>query len=144
MRVIDQTGRYFGYVNCLGIAKAKPELRYGKVAKELREEKGLSLQDLSKELSIKVALIEGIESQTKGMTEDVMKRYCDFFGKKKEDFFDIDLDRLICGDNGIVLKTYKTSEECKKAFDKFMEVYKSNNLDDPDKEICIDFREEEK
>lgn len=136
MRVIEQNGAFFGETKVLGIGKTRPELRYGVVAKQLREGKGLSLEDLSKELSIKVKEIEGIESQTKGMKEDIMQRYCDFFGAKKEDFFDLDLERLICGDNGVVLKTFDTSEECHKAFDEIMNKYISNELND----TLIDFR----
>lgn len=137
MRVIEQNGKYFGETKVLGIGKAKPELRYGKVAKKLREDKGISLEQLSKDLSLKVKHIEEIESQTKGMTEDVMKRYCDYFDVKKEDFFDLDLEKLICGDNGVVLKTYETSEECLKEFEEIMGKFIENDL----KDIIIDFRE---
>lgn len=136
MRVIEQNGKYFGETAILGIAKAKPELRYGKVAKQLREEKGVSLDQLSKDLSLKIKMIEEIEAQTKGMTEDVMKRYCDYFGVKKEDFFDLDLEKLICGDNGVVLKTYDTSADCTYAFEKIMEMYLEDN------NVLIDFRKE--
>ena len=136
MRIIEQNGKYFGETNILGIAKAKPELKYGKVAKKLREGKGMSVNELSGALSLKARLIEEIESQTKGMTEDVMKRYCDYFEAKKEDFFDLDLEKLICGDNGVVLKTYDTSADCTYAFEKIMEMYlKDNN-------VLIDFRKE--
>lgn len=134
MRVIEQNGTFFGETKVLGIGKTRPELKYGLTAKRLREEKGMTLEELSKELSIKVKQIEGIESQTKGMSEDIMKRYCDFFGAKKEDFFDLDLERLICGDNGVVLKTYDTSEECHKAFDGIMKSYLEDN------NLLVDFR----
>lgn len=136
MRVIEQNGKYFGETKILGIGKAKPELKYGIVAKKLREEKGISLEQLSKDLSIKIKQIEEIESQTKGMTEDVMKRYCDYFGAKKEDFFDLDLEKLICGDNGAILKTYDTSADCIYAFEKIMEMYLE------DENVLIDFRKE--
>lgn len=136
MKVIEQNGKYFGETKVLGIGKAKPELRYGKVAKQLREEKGITLEQLSKDLSLKVKHIEEIESQTKGMTEDVMKRYCDYFDVKKEDFFDLDLEKLICGDNGVVLKTYNTSDECLNAFNNIMNMYLN------DENVLIDFRKD--
>ncbi len=134
MIVIQEDGNYFGETKVLGIGNAKPELKYGKVAKELREKANLSIEDLSKELSIKAKQIEEIEAQTKGMTEDVMARYCDKFNVKKEDFFDLNTARLILGDNGVVLKTFDTAEECKKAFDICMKGY----LDNPN--LLIDFR----
>ena len=137
MRVIEQNGKYFGETNVLGIGKTRPELRYGKVAKKLREDKDMTVEQLSKELSLKVKHIEEIEAQTKGMTEDVMQRYCDYFGVVKEDFFDLDLEKLICGDNGVVLKTYESSEECLKEFNLILEKFVNNEL----KDIIIDFRE---
>ena len=136
MKVIEQNGKYFGENKVLGIGKAKPELRYGKVAKELREKKGMSINELSGALSIKAKVIEEIENQVKGMSEEVMKRYCDFFEVKKEDFFDLDLEKLICGDNGVVLKTYKTSKECIDEFEKILDMYLM------DENVLIDFRKE--
>ena len=38
MIVIQEDGNFFGETKILGIGNAKPELKYGKVAKELREE----------------------------------------------------------------------------------------------------------
>lgn len=138
MIVIQEDGNFFGETKVLGIGNAKPELKYGKVAKKLREDAGLSVEDLSKELSIKAKLIEEMEAQTKGMTEDVMARYCDKFNVKKEDFFDTNTARLILGDNGVILKTFETAEECKKAFELCMKGYLDN------KDLLIDFRNEVK
>jgi transcriptional regulator with XRE-family HTH domain len=138
MIVIQEDGNFFGETKVLGIGNAKPELKYGKVAKKLREDAGLSVEDLSKELSIKAKLIEEMEAQTKGMTEDIMKRYCDKFNVKKEDFFDTNTARLILGDNGVILKTFETAEECKKAFELCMKGYLDN------KDLLIDFRNEVK
>jgi len=138
MIVIQEDGNFFGETKVLGIGNAKPELKFGKVAKKLREDAGLSVEDLSKELSIKAKLIEEMEAQTKGMTEDTMKRYCDKFNVKKEDFFDTNTARLILGDNGIILKTFETAEECKKAFELCMKGYLDN------KDLLIDFRNEVK
>lgn len=139
MIVIQEDGNFFGETKVLGIGNAKPELKFGKVAKKLREDAGLSVEDLSKELSIKAKLIEEMEAQTKGMTEDTMARYCEKFNVKKEDFFDINTARLILGDNGVILKTFDTAEECKKAFDRIMAEYlgfKKQNI-----EYFVDFRE---
>lgn len=138
MIVIQEDGNFFGETKVLGIGNAKPELKYGKVAKKLREDAGLSVEDLSKELSIKAKLIEEMEAQTKGMTEDVMARYCEKFNVKKEDFFDTNTARLILGDNGVILKTFETAEECKKAFELCMKGYLDN------KDLLIDFRNEVK
>ena len=109
MRVIQEDGNYFGENRVLGIGNAKPELKYGKVAKELREKANLTIEELSKELSVKAKLIEEIENQTKGMSEDTMQRYIDKFNVKKEDFFDMNTARLILGENGVVLKTFETA-----------------------------------
>lgn len=137
MIVIQEDGNFFGETKVLGIGNAKPELKYGKVAKKLREDANLSVEDLSKELSIKAKLIEEMEAQTKGMTEDVMARYCDKFNVKKEDFFDTNTARLILGDNGVILKTFETAEECKKVFDKLMKDYLDTCKDDT---LIVDFR----
>ena len=142
MIVIQEDGNYFGETKVLGIGNAKPELKYGKVAKELREKAGLSIEDLSKELSIKAKLIEEMEEQKKGMTEEIMSKYCEKFNVKKEDFFDTNTARLILGDNGIILKTFDTAEECKKVFTELMENYLKSQEDDNIELLPIDFRKE--
>jgi len=135
MIVIQEDGNYFGETKVLGIGNAKPELKYGKVAKKLREDANLTKEDLSKEFSIKVKLIEEMEEQKKGMTEEIMAKYCEKFNVKKEDFFDTNTARLILGENGVVLKTFDTAEECKKAFNKIMLDYIAN------RDLFIDFSE---
>ena len=134
MIVIQEDGNFFGETKVLGIGNAKPELKYGKVAKKLREGAGLSVEDLSKELSIKAKLIEEMEAQTKGMTEDVMARYCEKFNVKKEDFFDTNTARLILGDNGVILKTFDDAETCKRFFGYYMGLYLK------DKDLISDYR----
>lgn len=129
MIVIQEDGNFFGETKVLGIGNAKPELKYGKVAKELRERANLTTTDLCKEFSIKEKEIEDIENQTKGMTEALMKKYCDKFGVEKEYFFDTNTARLILGDNGVILKTFDNAEDCKKAFDKIMNLYLTNQCD---------------
>ena len=150
MIVIQEDGNFFGETKVLGIGNAKPELKYGKVAKKLREDANLSVEDLSKDLSIKAKQIEEIEAQTKGMTEDVMSRYCEKFGVEKEYFFDTNTARLILGDGGVILKTFDTAEECKKVFDFIMKNYvpfdeqEFIHFDNPKFDMFIDFRKEVK
>lgn len=144
MIVIQEDGNYFGETKVLGIGNAKPELKYGKMAKKLREEANLSIEDLSKEFSIKAKLIEDMEAQTKGMTEEIMKKYCDKFNVEKEYFFDTNTARLILGDGGVVLKTFETADECKKVFDKLMEDYIKSVTTENVELLPIDFREEVK
>ena len=139
MIVIQEDGNYFGETKVLGIGNAKPELKYGKVAKKLREDANISIEDLSKEFSIKAKLIEEMEEQTKGMSEDIMQKYCKKFAVKKEDFFDTNTARLILGDGGVVLKTFETAEECKETFEKIMKYYLDNKKE---YDITIDFRGE--
>jgi transcriptional regulator with XRE-family HTH domain len=140
MIVIQEDGNYFGETRVLGIGNAKPELKYGKVAKKLREDANITVEELSKEFSIKAKLIEEMEAQTKGMTEEIMAKYCDKFNVKKEDFFDTNTARLILGEGGVVLKTFDTAEECKKTFDKLMEDYLKAEQDENVELLPIDFR----
>lgn len=140
MIVIQEDGNYFGETKILGIGNAKPELKYGKVAKKLREDANLTKEDLSKEFSIKVKLIEEMEEQKKGMTEEIMAKYCEKFNVKKEDFFDTNTARLILGENGVVLKTFDTAEECRKVFTELMENYLKSQEDDNIELLPIDFR----
>lgn len=140
MIIIQEDGNLFGETKFLGIGNAKPELKYGKVAKKLREDAKLSIEDLSKEFSIKAKLIEEMEAQLKGMTEEIMAKYCEKFNVKKEDFFDTNTARLILGDGGVVLKTFETAEECKEAFEDIMKRYLSNKRKGED--ALVDFRGE--
>jgi transcriptional regulator with XRE-family HTH domain len=140
MIVIQEDGNYFGETKVLGIGNAKPELKYGKVAKKLREDANITVEELSKEFSIKAKLIEEMEAQTKGMTEDIMKKYCEKFNVKKEDFFDTNTARLILGEGGVVLKTFDTAEECKKVFEELMENYINAETNDYMTLMPIDFR----
>ena len=140
MIVIQEDGNFFGETKILGIGNAKPELKYGKVAKKLREDANITVEELSKEFSIKAKLIEDMEAQTKGMTEEIMAKYCEKFSVKKEDFFDTNTARLILGDGGVVLKTFETAEECKKVFNELMETYLKAEQDENIKLLPIDFR----
>ena len=120
MLVISENKDYFGEVDVIGIAKRQPKLIYGKVARELREKKGFSLNDLAVRLKVKENVLVGVENQMKPLTEDLCKKYCEIFDVKKEDFFDLDLDVYIATDKGTILKTYESSEECRKEFDRYM------------------------
>ena len=139
MIVIQEDGNFFGETKILGIGNAKPELKYGKMAKKLREEANLTLEDLSKEFSVKIKQLEDIEEQKKGMTEELMSKYCEKFNVEKEYFFDTNTARLILGDNGIILKTFDNADKCKEVFDKLMEDYLDTYKDDT---LIIDFRKE--
>ena len=88
MIVIQEDGNYFGETKVLGIGNAKPELKYGKMAKKLREDAKLTLEELSKEFSVKIKQLEDIEEQKKGMTEELMSKYMEKFNVEKEYFFD--------------------------------------------------------
>ena len=46
MIVIQEDGNYFGETRVLGIGNAKPELKYGKVAKKLREDANITVEEL--------------------------------------------------------------------------------------------------
>lgn len=142
MIVIQEDGNFFGETKVLGIGNAKPELKYGKMAKKLREEANLTLEDLSKEFSIKIKQIEDIENQVKGMSEEIMAKYCEKFNVEKEYFFDTNTARLILGDNGIILKTFDDADHCKKVFTELMENYLKAEEDDNIKLLPIDFRKE--
>ena len=142
MIVIQEDGNFFGETKVLGIGNAKPELKYGKVAKKLREDKGISLEDLSKEFSIKVKLIEEIENQVKGMSEEIMAKYMEKFGVEKEYFFDTNTARLILGDNGVILKTFDDAKHCKEVFEKLMEDYLKTQTNNNMILMPIDFRKE--
>lgn len=139
MIVIQEDGNFFGETKVLGIGNAKPELKYGKMAKKLREEANLTLEDLSKEFSVKVKQLQDIEEQKKGMTEELISKYMEKFNVEKEYFFDINTARLILGDNGIILKTFDDVNHCKKVFEKLMEDYLNVSSNDT---LIIDFRKE--
>ena len=117
IKYVNEDGTMFGVTRFLGIGKRQPKVVYGDKAKALRENNNIDLDALSKALSIKKDVIEGIEATKRGMTEQVMAKYMDYFKVEKEYFFDTDLAVYILNDNGNVVKTYETSEECKKAFE---------------------------
>lgn len=126
MLVISENKDFFGDVDVIGIAKRKPNLVYGEVARHLRENKNWTINDLAKRLEVKENVVKGIEAQLKPLTEDLCKKYCEIFGVDKEAFFDLDLDVYIATDKGTILKTFETSKECRECFDKVMEEWLKN------------------
>ena len=139
---ISEDGNLFGKTSFLGLGKRKPKQIYGIKAKELREKANISLEDLAKEFNIKPNYLQGIEEQTKGMTESNMKKYMDKFGVEKEFFFDIDLETMILGDNGMVLKSFSNSKDCKGAYNMLLQEFekrKDNSVKNLD--LFVDFRD---
>ena len=139
---IGEDGNLFGKTSYLGIGRRRPKQIYGKKAKELREKANISLEDMAKELNIKTSSLESIENQTKGMTEKQMQYYMEKFNVEKEFFFDTDLDTMILGDNGMVLKTFDNSKDCKGAYEMLLgefEKRKDNSVKNID--LFVDFRD---
>ena len=134
----EQKGNLFGSTKIIGIGKRKPELLFGKKAKELRESAKLSVEELAKEFDVRANIINKIEEQKASLDEKTMNKYINKFDVKKEDFFDLDLETLILSEQGIVLASYKTSQECKENFDKIMKDY-YNALDEGKNFIKVDF-----
>jgi transcriptional regulator with XRE-family HTH domain len=139
---ISEDGNLFGKTSYIGIGKRRPKQIYGEKAKELREKAGLSIEELAKEFKLQVKYLEGIEKQEKGMTENNMQKYIEKFGVEREYFFDIDLETLILGDNGMVLKTFENSKDCKGAYKMLLEEFakrKDNSIKNID--LFVDFRD---
>lgn len=136
----EENGNLFGSTKSLGIGKRKPELIYGIKAKELREKAKLTIEELAKEFDIRPNLLNKIEEQNAALTDAIFKKYCDKFNVNKEYFFDLDLETLILSDNGHVIKSFQTSEECKKEFNDIMELYQ-NAVENKDKYIMVGFEE---
>lgn len=143
IKYVSQDGAMFGTTKFLALGKRKPELVYGTQAKKLREDAGITVEDLSKELSIKKDLIEGIEATKKGMTEDVMARYCEKFGVEKEYFFDTELEVYICNDTGNIVKGFESPEECKKQYNFLKEAFLEGCKEDvKNYSMFVDFSKE--
>lgn len=139
---IGEDGNLFGKTSYLGIGKRRAKLIYGEKAKELREKTNISLEDMAKELNIKTTQLEAIENQTKGMTEKQMQHYIEKFNVEKEFFFDTDLETLILGDSGMVLKTFDNSKDCLGAFNMLLEEFakrKDSSIKNID--LFVDFRD---
>lgn len=119
----DENGTLFGSTKIIGIGKRQPNLIYGEKAKELREKAGLTIDELASEFKMKSFDLERLEEQKQSLTDKVFEKYKKKFNVEKEYFFDLDLETLILSGEGHILKSFNTSEECKKAFNKIMEEY---------------------
>ena len=139
---IGEDGNIFGKTSFIGLGKRKPKQIYGIKAQELREKANISLEDLAKEFNIKPNYLKGIETQEKGMTENNMQKYMDKFGVEKEYFFDTDLETLILSENGIVLKTFDNSKDCKEAYNMILEEFaKRKDSSIKNLDMFVDFRD---
>lgn len=139
---ISEDGSLFGKTSYLGLGRRRPKQIYGEKAKELREKANISVEDMAKELGIKASQLEAIENQTKGMTEKQMQHYMDKFNVEKEFFFDVDLETVIIADNGVVLKSFDNSKDCKGAFNMLLQEFekrKDNSVKNLD--LFVDFRD---
>lgn len=119
----EENEKLFGSTKFLGIGKRKPNLIYGIKAKELREKSKLTIEELARKFKMKPFEIERIENQKQPLTEKIFNKYIEEFGINKEYFFDLDLETLILNSEGHVLKSFETSIECKKVFNKIMDNY---------------------
>ena len=139
---ISEDGNLFGKTSYLGIGRRKPKQIYGEQAKKLREKAGISIEELAKEFKLQVKYLDGIEKQEKGLTEANMKKYLEKFNVEREYFFDTDLETMILGDNGMVLKTFSNSKDCKGAYKMLLEEFekrKDNSVKNLD--LFVDFRD---
>ena len=139
---ISEDSNLFGKTSYLGIGKRRPKQIYGEQAKKLREKAGISIEELAKEFKLQVKYLEGIEKQEKGLTEANMLKYLEKFDVEREYFFDTDLETMILGDNGMVLKTFDNSKDCKGAYKMLLEEFekrKDNSVKNLD--LFVDFRD---
>lgn len=139
---ISEDGNLFGKTSYLGIGKRRPNQIYGEQAKKLREKAGISIEELAKEFKLQVKYLDGIEKQEKGLTEANIQKYLEKFNVEREYFFDTDLETMILGDNGMVLKTFSNSKDCKGAYKMLLEEFekrKDNSVKNLD--LFVDFRD---
>lgn len=139
---ISEDGNLFGKTSYLGVGRRKPKQIYGEQAKKLREKAGISIEELAKEFKLQVKYLDGIEKQEKGLTEANMQKYLEKFNVEREYFFDTDLETMILGDNGMVLKTFSNSKDCKGAYKMLLEEFekrKDNSVKNLD--LFVDFRD---
>lgn len=139
---ISEDGNLFGKTSYIGLGKRRPKQIYGEQAKNLREKAGISIEELAKEFKLQVKYLDGIEKQEKGLTEANMQKYLEKFNVEREYFFDTDLETMILGDNGMVLKTFDNSKDCKGAYKMLLEEFekkKDNSVKNLD--LFVDFRD---
>ena len=112
-----------GSTKLLGIGKRHPKLIYGEQAKKLREEAGFTTKELADKFKENERLITDIENQKKSLNDKLFKKYKEEIRIEKDYFFDLDLETLIITAEGHIIRSFDTSEECKKTFDSIMEQY---------------------
>lgn len=119
----EENGKLFGSTKIIGIGKRQPKLIYGEQAKKLREEANLTIEDLAKEFKMNAFDLQRLEEQKQSLTDKVYNKYKKKFNVEKEYFFDLDLETLILSGEGHILKSFETSEQCKKIYDNIIEQY---------------------
>lgn len=134
----EAKGNLFGSTKVIGIGKRQPKLIYGQKAKELRENAGLTIDELASKFKMKPFDIERLEEQKQSLTDKIYEKYHKEFNVEKEYFFDLDLETLILSGEGHILKSFETSEECRKAYNDIMEDY-FNAVANKDKYIVVEF-----
>ena len=134
----EENGTLFGSTKALGIGKRRPELIYGTKAKELRENAGLTIEELATEFKMKPFDLERLEDQKQSLTDKVYEKYKNKFNVEKEYFFDLDLETLILTAEGHIIKAFKTGKECRECFDGLKADY-INALENNKSYIVVDF-----
>ena len=134
----EENDKLFGSTKIIGIGKRPPKLIYGQKAKELREKAKLDIESLAKELDVRGNVIRKLESQEIQFDEKLCNKYIDKFNITKDYFFDLDLETLILNGDGHLLKSFETSEECSKVYDKLMNDY-FKSIEKGKDRIIIDF-----
>ena len=134
----EENGTLFGSTKALGIGKRRPELIYGTKAKELRENAGLTIEELATEFKMKPFDLERLEDQKQSLTDKVYEKYKNKFNVEKEYFFDLDLETLILTAEGHVIKSFNTGKECRECFDGLKSDY-INALENNKPYIVVDF-----
>lgn len=119
----DEKNTLFGSTKLLGIGKRQPKLIYGEQAKKLREDAGLSIEELASEFKMKPFDLGRLEEQKQALTDKVYEKYKKKFNVEKDYFFDLDLETLILSAEGHILKSFETGEECRKAFETVQDMY---------------------
>ena len=119
----EENGKLFGSTKIIGIGKRQPNLIYGEQAKKLREDANLTIEDLAKEFKMNAFDLQRLEEQKQSLTDKVYNKYKKKFNVEKEYFFDLDLETLILSGEGHILKSFETSEQCKKVYDNIIEQY---------------------
>lgn len=119
----EEKKRLFGSTKIIGIGKRQPKLIYGEQMKKLREEAGFTIEELATKFRMKPFDIERLEEQKQSLTDKIYEKYKKEFNVEREFFFDLDLETLILNGEGHILKSFNTSDECKKIYEEIMNDY---------------------